>query len=746
MNQSKNSFRRKQLVASVISVVAMGSTGGAWSQDGAVRTLEEVVVTAQKRAQSVQDIPITINAFDANDLRDRGIDDFSQLGVLVPGLNLRPSTGFFDPVVTIRGIGLRFSEPNVSPSVAVYVDEVFMATPRYMNTPLFDLERVEVLKGPQGTLFGQNTTAGAINFITRKPTEEREGYVDISYGKFNELDVEGAIGGALSTNLMGRLSMKYTESDGHQKNLGTTQTAGFTRAPGVIPGVPDVPATSDYAGLDKLSVRGGLTFTPTDDLEIFTSLHYFKDESEIPIVKLEGPDALGVEPLSDDPFTVESDELPRAVDHEQWGGQIRLDWDLGLGTFTSLTGYETFDRRLMDPDGSAMRILGQDFNNESYLFMQEFRLVSSDNDLVNWTLGANYSEDEVDFFKIQDASDLVLGGLLTEYVREVSGWSLFGQAEWNIAQDWRLTTGLRYLEEERSIDRSSIELDFWGVSQVGLVFPEIPLIAKDSIDAQETPWKVGLDWTPNDALLVYGSVSFGYKSGGFDGSGIATSAALEPFDGEEVMAYELGIKYDASTLPLRINASVFRYDYDNLQAQTTVMIGSVTDLILANAGQAEINGAEIDFNWSPVAGLTLTAGATLIDSEITDFNSSDVSQAEDIIGNKVPGTPDLTYNLSLAYMFSVADFEVRAVADYTYTDEVFSDLENTTDFRIDDYELLNARVQLSSIAGPWSVGVWGRNLTDETYYTSAFYAFGSETLRRTYGLPRTYGIDFRYEF
>lgn len=716
-------------------------------------TLEEVTVTAQKREQNIQDIPISIAAFSADALKDKGIDDFSKLGTLTPGLNLAPSTGFFDPIVTIRGIGLRFEEPNVSASAAVHIDEVAMATPSYLNVPLFDLERVEVLKGPQGTLFGQNTTAGAINFITRKPSHEADAYIDLSYGRFNETDIEAAVGGSLSESLAARFAIKQTQSDGHQNNIGTTRTAGFTRVPGVIPGIPERAADSEFGAQDKFSARLSVLWDTAENVEIYSSIHYFNDQSDIPLVKLDGADALGMSPASPDPYVVEGDE-PGINDHEQWGGQLRISWDLGFAEFTSLSGYETLNRHMIDSEGTATRILNEDLFNDSWQFSQEFRLVG-ETENANWTAGVHYAEDEVDFFKRQDASDSVLGFLDTKYIRTVESWALFSQVDWLISEELNLTTGIRYLEEDRSIDRSSTAFDPYGIALVDRIFPDLPIIpGEDSISAEELTWKLGLDYRPNDETLLYASVSEGYKSGGFDGSGITSNAALEPFDGEELLAYEAGIKWSSANIPLRINASVFFYDYDNLQAQALVTIVGqdgtrVQDAILTNAGKAEIRGAEFDLNWQPLEGLRFDLGATYLDGKIVEFASEDPAESAAVIGNDTPNTPTLQTSAQISYRFNVSDNNMlRAALDYSYIDDVFGDLANSSNVIIDSYELLNARLELSSTDESWVVGLWGKNLADERYYTGIAPAFLAQpgVVRRSYALPRTYGVDFRYNF
>lgn len=714
------------------------------------KVFEEIVVTAQKRVQNVQDIPIAISAFGADQLRDRGIDDFSKLATLTPGLNLTPSTGFFDPIVTIRGIGLRFEEPNVSASAAVHIDEVAMATPTYLNFPVFDIERVEILKGPQGTLFGQNTTAGAINFISKKASQDLDGYVDYSYGRFNESDLEAAIGGGLSDNLAARLAIKYTKSDGYQHNIGTERTAGFTRVPGLIPGIEPVAADDSFGGQDKFAARLNLLLDISDDLSIQTTLRYFQDQSEVPMVKLEGTDALGMTPTSDDPHTVEGNN-PNNNDHQQWGAQIKLDWDLGFATFTSLTGYENLERKQSTSEGSATRIIDQDLENESHLFSQEFRLVGT-SDIANWTLGANYNEDQVDFFKRQNTLDLILGYLDTQYVRDVEGWAVFGQVDWFINEQLNITTGVRYLEEERAIDRSSKDYNLYGISAVDRLFPDIPIISADNIDADEVTWRLSLDYTPAESTLLYASISKGFKSGGFDGSAITSLAALEPFDGEELISYEAGFKWTGQELPLRINGSTFFYDYDNLQAQTLVTIvgedntGTVQDAILANAGAAEIKGAELDLNWRLTDELTLTAGVTYLTSEIVDFDSEDPDAVKATEGNDTPNTPEWQTSLQLTYETEISsDYFARASIDYSSIDDVYADIDNTESLVIEGFKMVNGRFEISPTEADWSVGIWVRNLTDETYFTSVAPAFTAPNgFIKTYALPRTYGIDFRY--
>lgn len=730
----------RRLIATALSLAVL--PGSVYAENESF--LEEITVTAQKRVQSVQDVGITISVLTGDDLTDSGVGDLLSIGQFVPGLDIKASQGNHNQMVSIRGIGLRTATPNTSPSAGVHIDDIYMSTPAYLSFPLFDLDRVEVLKGPQGTLFGKNTTAGTINFITRKPTQEQEGYITLSYGRFNAIGLEGAIGGGLSETLSGRVALKYSRSDGHQENLGTAGYDGFTLHP-AVPQLPKVERNSNWGGDDRFAIRGTLLWEPSDEVSITASLHHLHDQGEIWQFKTEGVDRNGFVP-TDDPHEISTNEEP-SVDLDMWGGLVRAEWDLGNTTLISLTGFEFLDRFMPNDEGSPTRLLQPNFENESNQFSQEIRLQSNDEGPFYWQIGAFYAEDSVDFDRFNIAIDLIQGASLgTRYKRDTEGWALFANTEYSFTDQFKLIAGVRYLEEKRDFDLFSNFRNPYGVSPLPPLFPDLPIDVERNVSEDDVIWKLGLDWTPTDNALVYASVSTGFKSGGFDGTGIQSVAATFPYGSESLKAYEVGFKTTWEQLNIRLNGSLFYYDYDNIQAEATVNIKGfgldLVDNVITNAGVAEISGGELEFVWQPLAGLVLSSGLSVLDTELTDFNSSDPVEVAKFVGNQLPDAPELTINAKASYEWAISsNYLMKTQLDVAYSGETYRDIDNSEALMVDSYSIWNTRIELSTENGRWSLGAWVRNLADEEYITSSFFGFGGPNLRQMYGLPRTFGID-----
>lgn len=727
----------------LVGAVALCTSQLATAQQ--VHIIEEVMVTAQKRTQSVQDIGIAVTAFTSQQMDELRLTQPVDLAAQTPGLDIKNTVGRSNPVITIRGVGLSDYNTNNSPAAAVHVDEVYLGSNGYLSFQMFDLERVEVLKGPQGTLFGRNTTAGSVNFITNKPSEEFEADLELSYGNYNTIEAKAAVSGALTNNLQGRIAVMRTTADGYQDNLGTDgSSAGFSRVPGVIPGVPLVKRDKDWGDTDVYAWRGSLAWQPSDSVDIGLSIHGSKDESEQIVYKMITPDLLGTPPVGDE-FTSYSNVNPE-IDAEQGGMNLRVDWDLGFATFTSLTGYEELERTQDEEDSSPLRLVDGVLDDDLDQTSQEFRLTStSDSDLL-WVAGVSWIEDTVDFSKTLDATDLLLGLATTTYVQEGEALAVFGQTEWQFTDTLRLTTGLRYTDEEKTFKGGTVEEDPYGTSVVGSQFPDLPIQANTRYETDDISGKVGLDWTPTDDLLFYVSASKGFKSGGFDGSTLLDLIATTPFGEEVLWAYEVGFKSTFLNNTLQLNGALFYYDFEDMQVEVLRELpGGITESFRTNAGKSELTGSELEAWWRPAQGWDIRAGIAYLDSEITKWDSADPAEAAAFEGNQVPDAPELTYNAIIRYEWSMgSDLLMSASTDFNYNDDVFKTADNDPDFAAEDFLLWNARVALSSDSGSWTVAMWGKNLSDEVYETNRNNPIG--WVNATYGMPRTYGISLDYSW
>ncbi len=721
--------------------------------------IEEIVITAQKREQNLQDIGIAVTNFSAAEMRELGIHKAEDLAGQTPGLDIKNALGALNPVFTLRGIGLNDYNINNNPSVGAYVDEVYMASSAYLAFQMFDLERVEVLKGPQGTLYGRNTTGGAINFITTKPTEAFEAYVDVKFGRWNTIEVEGAINGALGENLSGRLAFSTNHSDGYYKNNGTIgSSAGFTAMPGIIPPVPAIPAKDDFVKQENYSVRGTLAWTPGKSADVLASFHYSKDNSDNLSRSMDqGSTDLsfilnppGFSPSDNDPFTVDSNLDPEN-NIEAYGGVLKSTWDMGFATLVSVTGYEAIDRVISFDDSSPFRIVDQNFVEDMWEISQEFRLSSNSDRSVYWLVGVFYSYENLESLKQVSGLDFItLTSIFTEYEQTGDSYAIFGQVEYQVMDNINLTGGLRYTYDDKAYKGGSATDDPFGVDQCAVFF-NCPQSASNDFDEDSISGKIAVDWILRDDLLLYASWNKGFKSGGFDGSTITDPSAFKPFFGETLYAYEIGMKSTWFNNTLQWNTSAFKYDYQDMQAERESLViagpNPVFESVRSNVGEARIWGLETEVWWKPSYRWNVKLGLALLDTEIVEWISDDPADVTAHVGNKIPDAPEVTFNGLVRYERPVSDSLMGTVMmDFNWVDNTFKNIDNDSYLAENAYWLVNGRISISSVGKTWEVTFLAKNIFNKLYFRQRFDNFGPGWIYETPGAPLSYGINFRYNW
>lgn len=705
-----------------------------------------IIVTAQRREQRAVDVGISLNVFGKQELASRRMNSVKDLSLLTPGLDVFDGNGTNNPTITLRGVGTTNPFLNNNPSVAVYADGVYLPFSSFLTLPFFDLERVEVLKGPQVTLYGRNATAGAINIISSPPTRDPSGYFDVSYGSYDLLEARAAISGPLSDRLQLRLAGIWQDGGGYMRRAGTIgSTAGFTRSPRV-PGVAAVPAIDGYGDKDVYALRASLAWQPSDTVDISVAAHFGDDQSElVGSTNLNGDRLRVFSPPSAEAF-VDYDNVYPKTDTEQFGVVIQANVDLGPIKVTSLTGYNKIDRVYAIGDFVPVRIAEANFDEVIKSFSQELRAAYVDTD-IHLTFGASYNNDKIDYERVLVAHDFLLGSLGTAFKETNRAMAVYGDGEWEFRPNWFLGGGLRYTVEDKNYVGGSFVLNPFGVSRVHLAFPQVGLtglFGSPTYDESDLSGKLSLNWKPRDEWLVYASVNRGFKSGGFDGSGITTRSAFDPYSSEKVWAYEAGVK--TSLVGLDLSASAFFYDYSNKQVLALVDIGGgITEAIIQNAAAAEIKGFEAELRWRPVRGLAFSLNGTLLDSEITDFVSANPAEVAARIGNELPGSPKSQVTGAIDYAVELpADlmFEVSLWA--SHVNDAFRDIENTETLKSDQRFLVSGRMTLSNPGVGWSLYGYVDNLFDKTYVTSVRSLLGM--LGNYYGPPRTAGVGLKYQF
>ena len=754
-------FKRSTVLAACLSLFSLPVSA----------QIEEIIVTAQKREQNVQDVSVAITAFTGETLWNLGVAQPRDLAQFTPGLTVNATSAYEgDSVFTIRGVGMNDVTSKQNPAVMIYLDEIALPSHVMLGFQVFDVERVEVLKGPQGTLYGRNTTGGAIKVVPRKPTREFNLQARFDYAEFDRTDFELGVGGALSDTLSARVAT----------NINVQQNGWQTLRR--IPEVPFGPGVdSDNGAVDRKAFRGSLLWEPAEDFDILITGDYSKDDSEVMGFKHAGNlfadgspgfcsfattgvrnenecasfaqirDRTGGTPLTpaieviqdtnpDERVILAEFSSGNEVDAESWGISVSANWELERFTATSVTGYREFDRfQPLDQGGSPALIHEIRNWDDITSFTQELRLASDDSwGPLDWIVGVFYSNDDNDFFSDTDFRDhRSFSGLFESgSTQETEGISVFSQVDWRFNEQWKLSVGARYTDEDR-------EFTFGGkITGSG----PVPLaeFMPPKLNTEEVGGRVALDYMPTDNLLFYASFNRGFKSGGFPAAIAFSANQLLPFESEELLAYEAGFKSTLLEGNVKFNASVYYYDWSDMQARTAVdRIDPVSGqevrvLVLANAGNADIYGVEAEATWQATRELMFYTGFNLMDAEIKTGNFD---------GQSPTHAPDFTINGLASYEASqgIAGFRPFAQLDFSYTDKNQFILPNHPGAVQNSYTLLNARLGIRSEDGRWEVAGWGRNLTDKVYLSEVFGpASGFLPGRLHYGPPRIFGVSLSY--
>lgn len=672
-------------------LVLLISVSTMFSADIYAGMLEEVIVTAQKRNQSENDIGIAISTWTGNELRDMGVVSAEDMALRTPGLTVNESSATGVPLYTIRGVGFQDYSTGASSTVGIYFDQVAMPYTVMTRGLLFDAERVEVLKGPQGDLYGRNTTAGQINFISNKPSEEFEVGVNVGYSSYSTVDFEGFVNGSMGENTQGRIALKTIQSsEGWQKS---------------------VDGDDELGEKDVTALRASFNIELSEDANLLLVAHHVDDQSdnkantaydgrEIGLAEFSAPysavapylasgetppwystddnEAAGWTNSYTSSITGTTFDLRPKRDNQLKGMSAHLDWDLGNVSLTSITAYNKFERvERNDWDGGQYNDSSNINTTDLSVFSQELQL-SGSTDSVDWLVGAYYSTDEMEEYYHYFMSDSLYGGaslvfdiapfklngtgileLDTKYQQETDSSAIFGHVEWQFTGALKLTVGGRYTKEQRDWSGCTYVADDNSLGSFNNVLfgttlsagscgtiddrPSSPTfilgllgtpdannglaVFTDTIDTSRMMGKIGLDYTPSDNVLYYASISQAFKSGGFNGANSNTTTQLMPYDEEILTSYEIGAKATLLEGSMQLNAAVFSYDYKDKQEKDRVITLVGAISGLTNVDESSITGAEIDIQWLPTDGLRLAFGGAWLDTEIDQWQAVDAANS-----------------------------------------------------------------------------------------------------------------------
>ena len=733
------------LKASCFAALILSNPVTAQSDDEDELALEEVIVTAQKRPEDAQKVSKAVSTLSGEklDTLTSGGMDIRFLSARLPSLQIESSFGRAFPRFYIRGYGNTDFDVNASQPVSLVYDEVVQENAILKGFPAFDLERIEMLRGPQGTLFGRNTPAGIVKFDSVKPSQDQEGYAQVTYGTFNRIGFEGAVGGSITDAASARFSLQYQRRDDWVDN------GGFVDQRNVL------------EGYDELAWRGQLRHQ-SDDLDILFNLHGRDNEGSARLFR-----ANIIEPGTnnlvqgfdvDDVFTDGLNEQ----DLDQIGFNLRVTLDRGDYTFTSVTGYEeveVFSRG--DIDGgfgaSFIGVFGPGFipfPSESAVsvpdhqqFTQEFRIASNDLGAFDWQGGLFYfSEDiTIDNFGYDSLSPGNPRNIVAQQKQDTTAWGVFISGDYDVNEQFRLQAGLRYSNDEKDFTASRFESPF--ADPIG------PLVERPEDD--EISWDLSATYEFSDDVNVYTRVSKGFRAPSVQGRisfGDTTSVA----DSETILSWEAGVKSTLLDRRLRLNATVYSYTVDDLQLTAVGGVSNVTELL--NADQAKGNGLELEIEALLTEDLLLTAGYSYNDTEIDDPNlyvagcgsGCTVLDPENpnnpgqflIDGNSLPQAPENVFNVTLQYARNIGPGEFFVFADYAYRDEVSFFLYESIEYTGKSLGELGLRTGYRW--GQWQeLAAFVRNMTDEVV---AVGGIDFNNLTGFVNEPRTFGIEYKYEF
>lgn len=750
--------------------------------------IEQITVTSQKRVERLNEVPVAVSVLREDQINSAFANNIESLQALVPSVSFRKGNTTRNSAITIRGIGTISFSVAAEPSVSTVVDGVVMGRSGQAFVDLYDLERIEVLRGPQGTLFGKNASAGVINITTKRPTDEFEGTAEISLFQDNEYRLKTSVSGGLTDNVNGSLTVLKSEFDGYIKNVYTNE---------------------DTNGYDKEGVRAKLNIEANNDTDILLIFENMKsDDSCCADLELSpsgrnpnsaaAPNSTGTGDLDLEQRLIDHDFETRTLD-ETTGFSVQVDTMLGEHEFTSITAYRSWDNtEFREGDFTSIAgtrpfpVFGEPFQLHDIgaqnwkQTSQEFRIASPLGNDFDYQVGAfwwtqksernftrdascqnnagqfpaaigvyltdtlgveNPTSEQVDDFIASEglscnSNDIVSA---TAYMEtQFDNWALFADGKYHFTEDFRLLFGLRYTDDEVSYSHDRRSNDQYKRTGVGVRGFETDYSGKTS--ETDLSGKLGVQYDLTDNSMAYFTFSQGYKGPAFNVFYNMSDTDTLPIGKESSDAYELGYKYASSSIVF--NAAIFRTDIDGFQANNSELLDGVTITRLTNAGSVTTEGYEFDFMWQVNDNFSLTGGLSKVDAEVDKFNCPDV----DCVGGAgadLPFSPDLKYSITGEYFWELDNMDVILNGSYVYTDEMFVGAPGAFATANDpavlpDYGIVNASVAFSFNDDAYRISLIGKNLTDESFVTT----YSGDNFR--YQIPRDadryFGVQLRAKF
>lgn len=731
----------------------------------------DIVVTAQRREQALGDVGISVTVLSGDSILDRGVTSASDLAKIVPGFTAADSA-FNVPLYTLRGVGFNEGSLGANATVGVYVDEIPLAYPAMTKGAVLDLQRIEVLKGPQGTLYGQNSTGGTINYVANKPKDRFEAGIDVTASRFDMMRGQAYVSGPLSSTLKARVAADFTLGGDWQRSL--------TRP-------------SDRLGqVERGSFRALIGWEPNDRLTVDLNLNGWYDKSDtqaLQLIQFNPARPANVPRLPQvfaSPFAGENARDADWTPGQDYGRDdrflqagLKIGYDLGDAfKLTSISSYSSLKTNaLLDRDGMAATNFEVRLDGKIDSWYQELRLSAELGGLF-LSLGGNYRHDDIE--DLQDTSIREGTSVVNAYRRtpvfgnqQVDTYAVFADGEFEIDPRLSLVGGVRYTEDKRDFEGCTADS---GAGDLSAFFSPIvnalraarglppiaatppggcvtldaglnPGLQKKSLDENNVSFHAGINWKPAARTLIYASVSQGYKAGAFATLGSTTEVQLRPVTQEKLMAYEVGIKTTPLGSALQLNAAAFYYDYTDKQQRGRIIdptFGGLSTLV--NVPKSRIYGAEFDASVRPADGITLYASYLYLNTRITEFTGINFSnQLEDFAGDRLNFSPKHSLNVGASFEQDVsARLTAFAGVDYTYRSATSAFFGKVAGQEIKAYDLVDLRAGIRDEDAGWKVALFGNNIFNTYYWSNVIR--GTDGIARAAAMPATYGIQFGFDF
>lgn len=714
--------------------------------------LEEVVVTAQKRAESLQDVPISVSTMSGERLDDMAIQRIDDLTLYTPSVTV--TEGAAGAQLFIRGVGSGINK-GFEQSVGTYIDGIYFGRGRSTRVGMLDLERAEVLKGPQGVLFGKNTIAGAFNLTTRNPGDEVEAYAQASYEFETEQQTyEGAIGGPLTDSFRMRLAARYSDQDGWMKNTFNGE---------------DITAEEEWVS------RLTAVWDAADSVEIIGKLQYSKlEQAEKPAELTRCSPALqalvaGVDDCRFDGKTTVTAYDPDggygSEDMEAYSAGLTVNWDIGAATLTSVTGYTSHEDDLyLDSDYTHLDTLDAARDEKFDSFSQELRLAGDLGENMDYIAGLYYERNTLEYDQILSYNAEPSTGAPVALARvanaeqDTETRAVFGQVGWDFTDTLGLTVGGRYSVDDKDADVvnycARFKTDIPSGAQA--CFGPAYHLRDDRSDKKFTP-AVTLEWSPTIDHMLYARYSRGYKSGGFDLQSLTGDPDTFAFNPEEVDSYELGSKSTLMDGAMTLNLAIFRNEYKDLQVST---FDGFVGFNVGNAAEAISQGVDLDLNWALSEEWRTTVGVSYLDAYYDSFPGAQCSYPQlaatppgqtcvnDLSGKDLQYAPPWSAHWNLTWEHALGDDVVLKVSgDLNYTDAYYVANDLDPQLRQDSFTKFDLRIALAPWDQRWEIALLGKNLTDEETFN-----FGNDvplspgSYFAHYDRSRTIAAQLRWRF